>query len=160
VTKAAIEPSVVVTCRNSGRKVEPRTLQRRCTRLLRYLGRADARVSVLLCDDAFIQDLNSAYRHKNQPTDVLSFSMSEGETLAGDPSLLGDIVISVETAERQAPGIGHTTTEETTSLMIHGLLHLLGFEHNTAETEKEMQNLARRCESFILKKNHDKYETH
>ncbi len=120
--------------------------------MLEYLNKSDTKVSILLCDDAFIQKLNKEFRGKNSPTDVLSFSMSEGEVLHGDSSLLGDIVISVETAARQAPPIHHTPTEEVTSLMIHGLLHLLGYSHSTRKDEDKMQQRARELEAVVFKR--------
>ena len=88
----------------------------------------------------------------DRPTDVLSFSMSEGEALKGDSHLLGDIAISVETAARQATELNRTITEEITSLMVHGLLHLLGYDHQLKPDEQRMQRLARELESLVIKK--------
>jgi probable rRNA maturation factor len=146
------QSQVVVSCRRAGKRVDPRTIQRRCARSLDHLGRAEAGVSILLCDDAFIRDLNREYRHLDRPTDVLSFSMSEGEALKGDSHLLGDIAISVETAARQATELNRTITEEITSLMVHGLLHLLGYDHQLKPDEQRMQRLARELESLVIKK--------
>jgi probable rRNA maturation factor len=145
---------VIVSCHRAGNRVDPRTIRRRCARSLGYLGKTEAEVSILLCDDALIRDLNREYRHLDRPTDVLSFSMSEGEVLEGDSHLLGDIVISVETAARQAAELNRTMTEEVTSLMVHGLLHLLGYDHQLESEEEEMQRLAREVESFVTKRSH------
>lgn len=95
-------------------------------------------LSVLLCDDAVIQPMNMDWRGKDSPTDVLSFAMGEGEELAlppGVPRPLGDLVISVQTAERQALLIGHPLQDELRVLVVHGLLHLLGFDHETGEED-------------------------
>jgi probable rRNA maturation factor len=102
-----------------------------------------------LCDDAFIQELNRTYRGRNKPTDVLSFSMKEGELLPGNNRLLGDIVISVETAARRAKDLGCTPAKEVTSLLIHGLLHLLGHDHLDSHDKKKMFSESRRLEAIF-----------
>lgn len=93
-------------------------------------------LSLRLTDDTEIQALNAQYRHKNQPTDVLAFAALEvdypqidDETAASLPLYLGDIVISVETAQRQAMQIGHSLQHELAWLAAHALLHLLGWDH-------------------------------
>ncbi len=143
------EKHVYISCRGGRGIVDPRTVRRRAERLLRFLGLDGSTLSILLCDDDIIRALNREYRQKDEATDVLSFSMNEGESLAGDAELLGDIAISVETAVRQAPAVGHSTTEEVTSLMIHGLLHLLGYSHSNRTAEKKMQQKARILEGEI-----------
>ncbi len=103
---------------------------------------AAAEISLLLTDDAAIQELNRDYRGKDAPTDVLSFPMNEGEdALLPEEGnlLLGDIVISLEKAAAQAELYGHSLERETVFLFIHGLLHLLGYDHERGiEAEKEM----------------------
>jgi probable rRNA maturation factor len=145
------EPTVFIRCQNAGKRVDPRTIRRRTVRLLKALHLEDAEVSVLLCDDSFIHELNNIYRGIDKPTDVLSFSMAEGERPVGSSNILGDVVISVDTAERQAPGLEHSTTDEVTSLLIHGLLHLLGYDHLTLDDEKEMTSKANYLASLILR---------
>ena len=97
-------------------------LKVRAVRLLAALGKSKAELSVLLCDDAFIQGLNLQWRQKDVPTDVLSFPM-------GDDTVLGDVVISLDTAARQAAERGHDLATELDVLLVHGLLHLLGHDH-------------------------------
>ena len=89
----------------------------------------EAELSLLFCKDAFIQELNRNYRHKNAPTDVLSFSQSK-EQFHGIP-VLGDIVISLETVARYCEDDRHAMRDEIRLLFCHGLLHLLGLEHQT-----------------------------
>ncbi|KAK8935367.1 hypothetical protein KSP39_PZI013123 [Platanthera zijinensis] len=98
-------------------------------------------VSLLLCNDQFIQNLNKEWRDEDQATDVLSMSQHIPE-LNIPVLMLGDIVISIETALRQAEERGHTLLDEVRILMVHGLLHLLGFDHeigDAAEEEMEME---------------------
>lgn len=97
-------------------------------------------LSVLFCNDEFIQKLNKDWRGEDHATDVLSMSQHIPE-LKLPILMLGDIVISVETAARQAEERGHTLIDEIRILMVHGLLHLLGFDHELSdEAEKEMEN--------------------
>ena len=90
--------------------------------LLSALECTEKELSVLLTDDAEIQFLNAHYRKKNKSTDVLSFPQQDDE-------LLGDVVISLETAKRQARTHGVTFREEVIRLVVHGTLHLLGYRH-------------------------------
>ena len=103
--------------------------------LLRHLDLGSAELSIVLCDDAFIRPLNQAYRQRDMATDVLSFAMQEGDSLLDDDPVLGDLVISVETARRQAREVGHSVQEELRVLLVHGLLHLLGYDHERGEED-------------------------
>ena len=93
------------------------------------LGLPDAELSILLVDDAQIQDMNRRHLSRDKPTNVLAFSMREGEFPTLHPQLLGDLVISVETAQRQSNRFGLNGMEMIILLMVHGILHLLGYEH-------------------------------
>jgi probable rRNA maturation factor len=104
-------------------------------------------LTLRLTDDVEIQALNSQFRHKNQPTDVLSFAALEVDSPQIPPDMqaaesvyLGDIVISVETAYRQAQQQGHPLTIELAWLATHGLLHLLGWDHPDEESLQRMLN--------------------
>ncbi|MDF1536403.1 MAG: rRNA maturation RNase YbeY [bacterium] len=93
------------------------------------MDRSDAELSILVTDDEEIRSLNRAYRGIDSPTDVLSFSQSEGEEIPGGSGLLGDIVISLDSAVCQAVEIGHPVGEEMRRLLVHGVLHLIGYDH-------------------------------
>jgi probable rRNA maturation factor len=94
----------------------------------------DLEVSLLLTDDSHIHAYNRQYRNMDKPTDVLSFShLEEGTLLSEAKGLLGDIVISVETAARQASARGKAAQDEMDLLAGHGLLHLLGYDDETQE---------------------------
>ena len=86
-------------------------------------------LSILLCTDGLIQSLNRDYRGLDSPTDVLSFAQREGEDGDPDDPILGDVVISVDTAQRQAAMHGHSLETELEVLLVHGVLHLLGYDH-------------------------------
>ncbi len=111
-----------VAVRAEGVRYPTKTLRSDALVLLKALGRGRAELSVMLCDDAFIQGLNLQWRAKDAPTDVLSFPMDDDE-------VLGDVVISLDTATRQAAALGHDLHTELRVLLVHGLLHLLGHDH-------------------------------
>ncbi len=118
------------------------TVKKRAQHILATLGCTQCELSIVLSDDSFIQSLNREYRHKDQPTDVLSFPMNEGALQTPTGLLLGDIVISIETAARQAEELGGTLLDEVTSLLIHGILHLMGHTHENDATETQMKHRA------------------
>ena len=95
-------------------------------------------VSINLVDNNHIQELNFTYRGYDKPTDVLSFNLQDNITDEEEDCILGDVVISAEKAEEQAKIYGHTLMQEVAFLSVHGILHLLGYDHETAEAEKEM----------------------
>ncbi len=99
--------------------------------------RTDLEVGLRLCDDAAIRELNRDYRHKDKPTDVLAFAQREAQT--ADHALLGDIVISIDTAKRQAT---KGLYAELLHLASHGLCHLLGYDHRDDEEERVMNERA------------------
>jgi probable rRNA maturation factor len=115
-------------------------------RMLRHLGREEHELSVLLTDDPFIRTLNETHRGKDRPTDVLAFAQNEGEGMPTpmDHGLLGDVVISLDTAERQARARKHSLMDEVSFLLAHGILHLIGYDHQTDEEEAIMNELTSR----------------
>ena len=104
---------------------------------------ADAEVSITLTDDAHIHALNREYRAVDRPTDVISFALNESEEpeIAGGPAIdgLGDIVLSVERAKAQAAEYGHSLRREIVFLTVHGMLHLLGYDHVEEAERQEME---------------------
>lgn len=99
-------------------------------------------LGIALVDDEEIREYNRAYRGVDSPTDVLSFSQSEGDGPYESPTgeyLLGDIVISLERAVQQAEEYGHSLARELTYLLVHGLYHLLGYDHDTPEGKEKMR---------------------
>ncbi len=127
-----------------GDRVDAALLARRARIALRALSLSRAELSLALVDDAQIRALNRDYRGKDRPTDVLSFSLMEGEDQAHRGGMLGDVVISVETAAAQAGARHRALDEEVARLMIHGLLHLIGHDHEQDEEARLMQREERR----------------
>ncbi len=109
-------------------------------------GKAGGDVSLVVCDDEFISDLNKKYKNREGPTNVLSFSMREGNFFELNEEILpiGDIIISVDTVKKQIDDFGEDFETLFKRLFIHGLLHLLGYTHDTEEEEVFMNNLTDR----------------
>ncbi len=123
--------------------------QRRADAVLAAAGEPDAELSVALVDDSEIAVLNAEYRGKSGPTDVLSFSLLEGDHAERRGQMLGDVVIAVAVAERQAAELGHDLDEELLRLLIHGVLHLLGFDHEQDEEARVMEAREREVRAGI-----------
>ena len=117
------------------------TLKKVAQTTFEVTGMPAGEISLVICDDIFIAELNREYRRKNRPTDVLSFSMDGNEVCNDANPVLGDIVISVQTAAVQARDQGTTIEEEFIFLFIHGLLHLLGYTHDHGDDEKVMMDM-------------------
>nr|WP_287127001.1 rRNA maturation RNase YbeY [Desulfobacter sp.] len=108
--------------------------------MLNALGCDDHELSIVITDDAQVRELNRTYRGKDEPTNVLSFPMQEGEFSDITPGLLGDVVISLDTAEAEAIAAGISTDERMSQLLVHGILHLFGFDHELGENQaREME---------------------
>lgn len=130
---------MALTLRNEQKHpVRTTALRQAARQLLKEAELPRAEVSLLLTDDATIQAMNRDYRGYDKPTDVLSFAQREAiqdaplpPALPGQPPLLGDVVISVDTAIRQAERHGVSLERELALLTVHGILHLLGYEDET-----------------------------
>jgi pyridoxine 5-phosphate synthase len=112
-------------------------LRQRAERLLSLCDRARGELSILLLNDPDMAQLNEQYRNKKGPTNVLAFAMQEGGGECLPEELLGDVIISLDTAAREAAADGVTLHQRVTILLIHGLLHLLGFDHERSRREAE-----------------------
>ena len=103
--------------------------------ILDALGSPDGELSILLLDDPQIAVLNKNYLQREGPTNVIAFPMREGAFTEINPDLLGDVVISLETAEKEGLEAGVSMMDRLDELMIHGILHLFGYDHETSDTE-------------------------
>ena len=146
---------VEITRRGAGKTVPSRGLRKIAQAILAVVGQADAELSLALIGNVEMQKLNAKFRGKDYPTDVLSFSMAEGLSPAG--LLLGDVVISVEKARQQAEERGRSRDKELATLLIHGIVHLLGYDHErstrAARAMKRLENKIYRqlCDQGLLK---------
>jgi probable rRNA maturation factor len=107
-------------------------------RVLNALGCPDAQLSVLIVSDDQIAELNQTYLNHKGPTNVISFPMQEGPFAGITPDLLGDVVISADTAHREAGEAGMEMMERFNELLIHGILHLVGYDHVNSEEEADV----------------------
>ncbi|MDC0741814.1 rRNA maturation RNase YbeY [Polyangium mundeleinium] len=156
-------PNVVEVATRGGpfEGASPVVIRRRAGKMLEHLGLAAVELSIALVDDTTIHELNRSYRHKDKPTDVLSFPLHErppgwkpkgakgAEIGAGWPHAgpLGDVILSIDTARRQAAEQGRPLLAELTMLLAHGLLHLVGYDHRTAAEDREMTARTRELEA-------------
>lgn len=131
----------------SEKDLPAREIKRRMRVMMRQRQIGDRELSIVITDDKSIHKLNKEYRQKDKPTDVLSFSLQEGEFTEHAHGALGDIVVSRQTAARQARENQRTLLEEVTFLLAHGLLHLLGYDH---QTDKEERAMNRETEALLV----------
>jgi len=126
-------------------------VRRSLKRILKELCCKDSEVSLLLVDDDQIREINKNYLQRDRPTNVISFAMAEGAFGEVHPEILGDIILSVETAARDAMACDIDFMDEVEFLLIHGLLHLLGYNHENVESSEaeKMKKLER--ELFFLR---------
>ncbi|WP_437278998.1 rRNA maturation RNase YbeY [Sorangium sp. So ce375] len=154
-------PAVVSVTTQGGpfKGVSTAVVRRRASKMLAHLALQGVELSVALVNDEAIHELNRSYRRKDKPTDVLAFPMLDqngadsrkrGRRGPLDPSLwqglLGDVIVSIDTASRQAAERSRPLLDEITMLLGHGLLHLLGYDHKTDAEEREMTDLTRELE--------------
>jgi probable rRNA maturation factor len=136
--------------RQRRQKIGKLNLRKVAQRILNVSGCPDAELSVLIVDDAEIQVINRDYLNRDRPTNVISFAMQEGEGGGVQPGLLGDVVISADTAARDALEAGIALESELYFLLLHGILHLLGFDHERGTEEEARCMEAREKEIFAL----------
>ncbi len=110
----------------------------------------DTELSVWLCGDPDIRDLHSRYFGLDTPTNVISFAQRDGEFGDVEPGVLGDVVISVDTAQRDAEDAGKPVEDEILFLLIHGILHLLGYDHEGGQSHRAAEMEAREAALYRL----------
>jgi probable rRNA maturation factor len=108
--------------------------------MLAALRVGDHELSIVLTDDAHIRTLNRDYRRKDRPTDVLAFAQREGDLGDQAGTLLGDVIVSIPTARRQAEAQSKDALSEVLWLVAHGTLHLLGWDHDTPARDRRMRS--------------------
>ena len=131
-------------------KIDRRKIRITVRTLLNIMDCANRELSISFVDDKTIQQLNKNYLQKDNSTNVLSFSLQEGEYGNLSPDVLGDIVISTETAQRDAAIGDLSLSEEIDFLIIHGLLHLLGFNHENTTKAQTLKMRIKEKELFEI----------
>jgi len=110
----------------------------------------EAELSILIVDDPQIAVFNKQYLNRKGPTNVIAFPMCDGPYGNITPQLLGDVVISVETADRERKRVGSSMEERFTQLLVHGILHLLGYDHETSDQDaQEMEEKSKEILKLI-----------
>jgi probable rRNA maturation factor len=143
--------SVDLASRVRGRKLPLRRIKRTADKILDFLDRSESELSLALVGNAAIAKLNKKYRRKSKPTDVLSFPAATAAN--GAPRLLGDVVISIDKAREQAKAGGWTLAEEIDRLLIHGIVHLLGYDHErSAKDARVMRALEKKIARAVCGK--------
>jgi probable rRNA maturation factor len=146
---------VEIVRRGSGKKVSTRKLKTIALKILQLIEQDRAELSLAIVDNQEMQELNAKFRNKAYPTDVLSFPSDAVVPTGG--RVLGDVIISVDKAQDQAKERGRTLDEEMVTLLIHGILHLLGYDHE--RSAKDAGTMRRRekklyrtlCEQGLLR---------
>ena len=141
---------ITIENRQARQKIRKVLLRKVARKILSASGCPDSQLSILIVDDAMIQEINRDYLGKDRPTNVISFAMQEGEGSGVQPDLLGDVVISAETAERDALEAKTTFESELYFLLLHGILHLLGYDHERGTQDDADRMEAREREVFSL----------
>ena len=137
--------------KGAGRNYPTGELKKITGSILKALRRSQAEVSIALVGDKEMRPLNAKYRKKNRTTDVLSFPADHPATARS--ILLGDVIISVEQARRQAKARNHSLKREMIILLIHGILHLLGYDHERSpEQAKVMADLELKLLNYLCER--------
>ena len=124
-----MEPQKILIDNRQKAKLKTPPIFQKTEQILNALGCDAHELSIVIMGDPGIQELNLNFRGIDKPTNVLSFPMQEGEFSDITPGLLGDVVISVDRAEKEAKQAGISLDERISQLLIHGILHLIGFDH-------------------------------
>jgi probable rRNA maturation factor len=141
---------IIIENRQKQISIDRRSVRRAMSRIMKYLYCSDKVISLLFVDDKEIREINRLYLSRDYPTNVISFSLTEGEFGDINPDILGDIVISAETAFKDAVESGIEFNDELAFLMIHGTLHLLNYDHENASVDKTQEMKKKEQELFYM----------
>lgn len=134
------------------KRVLKRPLRKIAQRILSALGFPEAELSIVILDNEGIREINRDYLQRDRPTNVISFAMQEGEASGLNPQVLGDVVISAERADTDAAEAGVPFEHELWFLLLHGILHLLGYDHERGTEEQAREMEAKEREIFAILK--------
>ena len=142
--------NIQIENRQRQQRISIRQLRKVARKILSVSGCPDAELSILIVGDRRIRQINRDYLQRDKATNVISFAQQEGEMVGGETLLLGDVVISAETAARDAADAGLPFASELYFLLLHGILHLLGYDHERSGAEEAARMEAREEEVFAL----------
>jgi probable rRNA maturation factor len=128
---------VLIDNRQKKYKISLKQIQQKAKVILNALDCPEAELSILIVDDPQIAVFNQQYLNRKGPTNVIAFPMRAGPYANITPQLLGDVLISVETADREGKRVGISMEERFTQLLVHGILHLLGYDHETSDEDAQ-----------------------
>ena len=143
--------AVLIDNQQGKHPIEIQTVQKRAQAILSALGCPDGELSLLLVDDPYIARLNEMYLQRQGPTNVIAFPMREGEHGDIHPELLGDVVISMDTCAKEGQLAGCDTETRFYELMVHGILHLFGYDHIDSEEDAEAMEIKSREMLLLIK---------
>ena len=126
---------VLINNQNDQHGTDTEEIRKTAEIILNTLDKAEAELSILMVDDLKIAELNKRYLNRDRPTNVIAFPMQAGEFTQVSPYLLGDVVISTDTADREGATAGIGTAMRLRQLLVHGILHLCGYDHEESEQE-------------------------
>ena len=148
--KKKIQMKIQIENQQKRIKIDKRRIRSQVNALLKLLNCANMEISITFVDDAAIRQINKQYLARDKTTNVISFPLQEGEFSDINPEILGDIVISVDTANRDAAKGNLSFDEEILFLIIHGLLHLIGYNHENTPTADVRKMKKKEKELFSL----------
>lgn len=144
---------VLIDSRQKKYRIPWKGLKRKAQAVLNALGYPDGELSILLLNDSQIAVLNKKYLKREGPTNVIAFPMQEGPFAEITPDLLGDVAISLETAAKEGETAGISMEDRLTELLVHGILHLCGYDHESSQTEAlRMEKKSREVLKLVLGK--------
>lgn len=127
--------AVLISNRQKRKRILLREIRHKAQAVLNALGYPEHELSILIVDDKEMAQLNAQYLHREGPTNVIAFPMQEGDFADVNPMMLGDVVLSVDTAQAEARAARIPFAARFTQLLVHGILHLVGYDHETDEEE-------------------------
>jgi probable rRNA maturation factor len=138
---------VLIDNRQSSYEISLEKIEQTARVILGELDCPEGEISILIVDDPQIEKLNRKYLNRNGPTDVIAFPMREGEFRHISPQLLGDVVISTDTAAKEARNSGVSMEQRLNELLVHGILHLFGYDHE--KSAQEARKMAKMSQQLL-----------
>ena len=146
---------IIIENRQKQISIDRPSVRKSMSRIMKHLNCSNKVISLLFVDDEEIREINRHYLSRDYPTNVISFSLTEGEFGDINPNILGDIVISAETAFKDAEKSGIAFNDELAFLMIHGVLHLLHYNHENAGEANTLTMKKKEQELFYMLKGYE-----